>query len=146
MNAEEYLQQAKNAELMIQNKLAQVKKLRAVRGGMRNEDITISDEAAQELDKLEAELSSDIKRFVFKAREIMAVLDQIEPQLRELLYKRYLEGKTWARIAEETEYSERQLSSSGNIRYKNQYGQMQYYRSPRAQALDRVKELVPSLE
>lgn len=93
MNAEEYLQQAKNAELMIQNKLAQVKKLRAVRGGMRNEDITISDEAAQELDKLEAELSADIKQFVFKAREIMAVLDQIEPQLRELLYKRYLEGK-----------------------------------------------------
>lgn len=146
MNAEEYLQQAKNAELMIQNKLAQVKKLRAVREEMRNEDITISDEAAQELDKLEAELSSDIKQFVFKAREIMAVLDQIEPQLRELLYKRYLEGKTWARIAEETEYTERQLSSVEKIKYKGRHGQIQYHRSPRAQALDRVKELVPGLE
>ncbi len=113
---------------------------------MRNEDITISDEAAQELDKLEAELSSDIKQFVFKAREIMAVLDQIEPQLRELLYKRYLEGKTWREIAEGTKYSETQLKSAGTIRYKDRHGQMQCYRSPRAQALDRVKELVPGLE
>ena len=54
---------------------------------------------------MQNEINRDIDRLVDVKREVMAVVDQLDPTCIELLTKRYFDFKTWEQIAAEMGYS-----------------------------------------
>ena len=116
MKAKEYLMQVVRADRMIDNKLHEIEELRrmaisvtsvlkddSVRGGGDNGD-KVGTMVSKIID-MEYELDREIDKLVDLKREVMSVIDQLEPTKCEILYKRYLQKKTWEKIAVETGFS-----------------------------------------
>ena len=115
MKAKEYLMQVVRADRMIDNKLHEIEELRRmaisvtsvlkddVVSGGRTED-KVGTMVSKIID-MEYELDREIDKLVDLKREVMSVIDQLEPTKCEILYKRYLQKKTWEKIAVETGFS-----------------------------------------
>ena len=119
MTAKEYLQQARFLDQRIDSKIAQVASLNdlatkctaTLTGMPRNTnrgDSTMADAVCKIVD-LQAEINRDIDRLVDVKREVMTVVDQLDPTCIELLTKRYFDFKTWEQIAARMNISPRWL-------------------------------------
>ena len=119
MNAKEYLLRIKKAECLIKNKREQINCLRntlqyrgvsydnpGVQGGLRQ---TEADLISKVVD-FEQEVLNEIKTLIDLKKEIMGFVDQIDdPNLVDLLYRRYFMFQTWEKVAEEQRISIRQV-------------------------------------
>lgn len=115
MKAKEYLMQITRADRLIQNKLHEIQELRrtaisitsvlkddVVSGGGTGDKVgTI----VSKIIDMENELDQEIDKLVDLKREILSVIDQLDVNKCEILYKRYLQNKTWEKIAVETGFS-----------------------------------------
>lgn len=115
MKAKEYLMQVVRADRMIDNKLHEIEELRrmaiSVTSVLKDDVVSGSgtgDKVGTMVSKIidmEYELDREIDKLVDLKREVMSVIDQLEPTKCEILYKRYLQNKTWEKIAVETGFS-----------------------------------------
>lgn len=117
MTAKEYLMQVVRADRMIDNKLHEIEGLRRMAvsitsalkdtgecGGSGGSSDKVGNMVSKIID-MEYELDREIDKLVDLKREVMSVIDQLESTKCEILYKRYLQNKTWEKIAVETGYS-----------------------------------------
>lgn len=119
MTAKEYLMQVMRADRMIDNKLHEIQELRRMSvsitsalkdagecgggsGGGSSDKVGVM---VSKIIDMENELDREIDKLVDLKREVMSVIDQLETTKCEILYKRYLQNKTWEKIAVETGYS-----------------------------------------
>lgn len=116
MNAKEFLRQIRKLDKMIENKKAEVQQLKeyatSISPNMSGERVQSSgnpqkiSEAINKYIDLEREAELDKIMLEDKRREIIAVIEQIEdPLCYNVLYKHYVEMKTFVVIAEEEHYS-----------------------------------------
>lgn len=118
MTAKEYLMQVVRADRMIDNKLHEIEELRRMSVSITSvlkDDVVSGGGGSGSGDKvggmvskiidMEYELDREIDKLVDLKREVMRVIDQLETPKCEILYKRYLQNKTWEKIAVETGYS-----------------------------------------
>ena len=115
MKAKEYLMQVVRADRMIDNKLHEIEELRrmaiSVTSVLKDDVVSgggTGDKVGTIVSKIvdmEYELDREIDKLVDLKREVMSVIDQLEPTKCEILYKRYLQKKTWEKIAVETGFS-----------------------------------------
>lgn len=115
MKAKEYLMQVVRADRMIDNKLHEIEELRrtaiSVTSVLKDDVVSgggTGDKVGTIVSKIvdmENELDREIDKLVDLKREVMSVIDQLEPTKCEILYKRYLQKKTWEKIAVETGFS-----------------------------------------
>lgn len=115
MKAKEYLMQVVRADRMIDNKLHEIEELRrmaiSVTSVLKDDVVSgggTGDKVGTMVSKIidmEYELDREIDKLVDLKREVMSVIDQLEPTKCEILYKRYLQKKTWEKIAVETGFS-----------------------------------------
>lgn len=112
MTAKEYLKRYRHAVKMINRKTEQLKDLRMMSeslGGFSDGDRVQSsgnhDKIASNVAKivdLESEILSDINRMIEIKQDVINTIDLIEDEdLKEVLYMRYLEFRTWIDIAYE---------------------------------------------
>ena len=115
VTAKEYLSQIRKIDIMINYKQKQLDELQhtadSITANVSSERVQSSgaqDRVGQIVAKivdLRNEINRDIDRSVDIKREVMAVVDQLDPTCIELLTKRYFDFKTWEQIAEEMNYS-----------------------------------------
>ena len=120
MSAKAYLQSIEKMNAQIEYKQREVESLRdlllKITGSIEQDRVQNSmnndktgDTIAKIVD-LQNEINSEIDALVDRKREIMQLLDEIDPKSSCLLYKRYFEFKTWEQIAVEMGYSYRQVT------------------------------------
>lgn len=115
MTPKEYLQQVKKIDHCITNKLNEIEKLREMcekitttlqqdkvqSGGSGDK---MGDAVARVMD-LQNDLVFQIQELVATKKAIMRLIDKLEDNECDLLYKRYFQYKTWESIAAEMNYS-----------------------------------------
>lgn len=116
VTAKEYLSQIRKIDVMINYKQRQLDTLRqsieTIKAVNTNPDKVQSsgerDRVGQIVAKivdLQNEINRDIDRLVDIKREVMTVVDQLDPTCMDLITKRYFEFKTWEQIAAGMGYS-----------------------------------------
>lgn len=133
---QEYLQMIQDYEQEIDNERQEIQMLRAVAtsisstqgdgvrsGGAGDKTGSL---VAQIIDK-EKSVREKTKHLDTLKREVISIIDQIESPYGELLYKRYLEYKTWTRIAEELGCSDRKIYGKTGL-HRQALARMQYAR------------------
>lgn len=115
VTAKEYLSQVRKIDIMINYKQKQLDELQhtadsitANASSERVQNSGTQDRVGQIVAKivdLQNEINRDIDRLVDVKREVMDVVDQLDPTCIELLTKRYFDFKTWEQIAAEMGYS-----------------------------------------
>lgn len=109
MNAKEYLQQYRAAMRRTQAITEHLKELRAVCEQLKTEDghkIEL-DKAVCNLVDAERHLSAEVTQLCMLETEIARTIDRMQEPYRTLLFERYINGKTWERIAVDMHYSYR---------------------------------------
>ena len=120
MDTKQYLQQISRLDRMINNKLAEISQLRelamsvsAVKNEERVQTTPNFDKIGTAYCKIEAmeeKLYKLIDEFVDKKNLIISQIDKIENETYyEILFARYIEKKTFEKIADEMTYSWRQV-------------------------------------
>ena len=120
MDTKQYLQQISRLDRMINNKLAEISQLRelamsvaAVKNEERVQTTPNFDKIGTVYCKIEAmeeKLDKLIDEFVDKKNLIISQIDKIENETYyEILFARYIEKKTFEKIADEMTYSWRQV-------------------------------------
>ena len=120
MDTKQYLGQISRLDRMINNKLAEISQLRelamsisAVKNEERVQTTTNFDKIGTSYCKIEAmeeKLDKLIDEFVDKKNLIISQIDKIENETYyEILFARYIEKKTFEKIADEMNYSWRQI-------------------------------------
>ena len=120
MTTKEYLCQISRLDRMINNKLSEISQLRelamsisAVKNEERVQTTPNFDKIATAYCKIEAmeeKLDNLIDEFVDKKNLIISQIDKIENETYyEILFARYIEKKTFEKIADELTYSWRQV-------------------------------------
>ena len=120
MDTKQYLQQISRLDRMIQNKLAEISQLRelamsvsAVKNEERVQTTPNFDKigtAYCKIEEMEEKLDKLIDEFVDKRNLIISQIDKIENETYyEILFARYIEKKTFEKIADEMTYSWRQV-------------------------------------
>ena len=120
MDTKQYLQQISRLDRMIQNKLAEISQLRelamsvsAVKNEERVQTTPNFDKigtAYCKIAEMEEKLDKLIDEFVDKKNLIISQIDKIENETYyEILFARYIEKKTFEKIADEMTYSWRQV-------------------------------------
>ena len=120
MDTKQYLQQISRLDRMIQNKLAEISQLRelamsvsAVKNEERVQTTPNFDKigtAYCKIEEMEEKLDKLIDEFVDKKNLIISQIDKIENETYyEILFARYIEKKTFEKIADEMTYSWRQV-------------------------------------
>ena len=135
MTAKQYLRQVKRLDNIINAKLEQIEKLRAMSiniSRVMSTDNIRSQENRSKIEKilvkiidLEREVTTDIDRLVDLKREIMQKIDAMEDNnYKVLLTLRYLNFKTWEEIAVEMGYTFQwvhQLHKRALIEFEKKY-------------------------
>ena len=135
MTAKQYLRQVKRLDNIINAKLEQIEKLRAMSiniSRVMSPDNIRSQENRSKTEKiivkiidLEREVTNDIDRLVDLKREIMQKIDAMEDDnYKVLLTLRYLNFKTWEEIAVEMDYTFQwvhQLHKRALIEFEKKY-------------------------
>ena len=120
MDTKQYLNQISRLDRMIQNKLAEISQLRelamsvsAVKNEERVQTTPNFDKIATaycKIEEMEEKLDKLIDEFVDKKNLIISQIDKIENETYyEILFARYIEKKTFEKIADEMTYSWRQV-------------------------------------
>ena len=120
MDTKQYLQQISRLDRMINNKLAEISQVRelamsvsAVKNEERVQTTPNFDKigtAYCKIEEMEEKLDKLIDEFVDKKNLIISQIDEIENETYyEILYARYIEKKTFEKIADEMTYSWRQV-------------------------------------
>ena len=120
MDTKQYLQQISRLDRMINNKLAEISQLRelamsvsAVKNEERVQTTPNFDKIGTVYCKIEAmeeKLDKLIDEFVDKKNLIISQIDKIDNETYyEILFARYIEKKTFEKIADEMTYSWRQV-------------------------------------
>ena len=120
MTTKEYLCQISRLDRMIQNKLAEISQLRelamsvsAVKNEERVQTTPNFDKigtAYCKIEEMEEKLDKLIDEYVDKKNLIISQIDKIENETYyEILFARYIEKKTFEKIADEMTYSWRQV-------------------------------------
>ena len=120
MDTKQYLQQISRLDRMINNKLAEISQLRelamsvsAVKNEERVQTTPNFDKigtAYCKIEEMEEKLDKLIDEFVDKKNLIISQIDEIENETYyEILFARYIEKKTFEKIADEMTYSWRQI-------------------------------------
>lgn len=131
---QEYLQLIQDYDQEIDNERQEIRMLRAAAtsisstqgdgvrsGGAGDKTGSL---VAQIIDK-EKSVSEKTKHLDTLKRKVISIIDQIESPYDELLYKRYLEHKTWARIAEELGCSDWKIYGETGL-HRQALARMQY--------------------
>ena len=120
MDTKQYLQQISRLDRMINNKLSEISQLRelamsvsAVKNEERVQTTPNFDKigtAYCKIEEMEEKLDKLIDEFVDKKNLIISQIDKIENETYyEILFARYIEKKTFEKIADELTYSWRQI-------------------------------------
>ena len=120
MDTKQYLQQISRLDRMIQNKLAEISQLRelamsvsAVKNEERVQNTPNFDKigtAYCKIEEMEEKLDKLIDEYVDKKNLIISQIDKIDNEAYyEILFARYIEKKTFEKIADEMAYSWRQI-------------------------------------
>ena len=120
MDTKQYLQQISRLDRMINNKLSEISQLRelamsvsAVKNEERVQTTPNFDKigtAYCKIEEMEEKLDNLIDEFVDKKNLIISQIDKIENETYyEILFARYIEKKTFEKIADEMTYSWRQV-------------------------------------
>lgn len=120
MDTKQYLQQISRLDRMINNKLAEISQLRelaisvsAVKNEERVQTTPNFDKIGTtycKIEEMEEKLDKLIDEFVDKKNLIISQIDKIENETYyEILFARYIEKKTFEKIADEMTYSWRQV-------------------------------------
>ena len=138
MDTKQYLQQISRLDRMINNKLSEISQLRelamsvsAVKNEERVQTTPNFDKigtAYCKIEEMEEKLDKLIDEFVDKKNLIISQIDKIENETYyEILFARYIEKKTFEKIADEMTYSWRQvirLHGSALQEFERVYGNM----------------------
>lgn len=136
MTTKDYLNQIGRLNRMINNKLVEIAQLKelacsisAIRTGERVQTTPNYDKigtAYAKIDDMERKLDKLIDTYVDKKNHIISQIDGVEDEmLYNILFARYIERKTFEKIATELEYSWRQiirLHGKALKQFENQYG------------------------
>lgn len=136
MTTKDYLNQIGRLNRMINNKLVEIAQLKelarsisAIQTGERVQTTPNYDKigtAYAKIDEMERKLDKLIDTYVDKKNHIIGQIDGIEDEmLYNILFARYIERKTFEKIATELEYSWRQiirLHGKALKQFENQYG------------------------
>lgn len=136
MTTKDYLNQVGRLNRMINNKLVEIAQLKelacsisAIQTGERVQTTPNYDKigtAYAKIDEMERKLDKLIDTYVDKKNHIIGQIDGIEDEmLYNILFARYIERKTFEKIATELEYSWRQiirLHGKALKQFENQYG------------------------
>ncbi len=136
MTTKDYLNQVGRLNRMINNKLIEIAQLKelacsisAIQTGERVQTTPNYDKigtAYAKIDETERKLDKLIDTYVDKKNHIIGQIDGIEDEmLYNILFARYIERKTFEKIATELEYSWRQiirLHGKALKQFENQYG------------------------
>ena len=120
MDTKQYLQQISRLDRMIQNKLAEISQLRelamsvsAVKNEERVQNTPNFDKigtAYCKIEEMEEKLDKLIDEYVDKKNLIISQIDKIDNEAYyEILFARYIEKKTFEKIADEMTYSWRRV-------------------------------------
>ena len=115
MTAKEYLSQIRKSDNQINNKLAEISRLREMAMSITStlkEDVVqtsgngdkLADTIAKIVD-LENEINADVDKLVDLKKEIMGVIDRLQEPFCDLLYKRYFQFMKWEEIAVAMHYT-----------------------------------------
>jgi DNA-directed RNA polymerase specialized sigma subunit len=136
MTTKDYLNQVGRFNRMINNKLVEIAQLKelacsisAIQTGERVQTTPNYDKigtAYAKIDEMERKLDKLIDTYVDKKNYIIGQIDGVEDEmLYNILFARYIERKTFEKIATELEYSWRQiirLHGKALKQFENQYG------------------------
>lgn len=136
MDTKQYLQQISRLDRMINNKLAEISQLRelamsvsAVKNEERVQTTPNFDKigtAYCKIEEMEEKLDKLIDEFVDKKNLIISQIDKIENETYyEILFARYIEKKTFEKIADEMNYSFRnttRLHGQALREFENKFG------------------------
>ena len=136
MTTKDYLNQVGRLNRMINNKLIEIAQLKelacsisAIQTGERVQTTPNYDKigtAYAKIDEMERKLDKLIDTYVDKKNHIISQIDGVEDEmLYNILFARYIERKTFEKIATELEYSWRQiirLHGKALKQFENQYG------------------------
>lgn len=120
MTTKKYLEQVKRMNKIINNKISELYQLRSM---VCSISVIVSDEKVEasksqdplgdtvsKIVDLEREIDSVINKFMEKKSCIVKQIENIEDDMQyQILFSRYIDGKTFEIIADETNYSERQI-------------------------------------
>lgn len=136
MTTKDYLNQIGRLNRMINNKLVEIAQLKelacsisAIQTGERVQTTPNYDKigtAYAKIDEMERKLDKLIDTYADKKNHIISQIDGVEDEmLYNILFARYIERKTFEKIATELEYSWRQiirLHGKALKQFENQYG------------------------
>lgn len=136
MTTKDYLNQIGRLNRMINNKLVEITQLKelacsisAIQTGERVQTTPNYDKigtAYAKIDDMERKLDKLIDTYVDRKNHIISQIDGVEDEmLYNILFARYIERKTFEKIATELEYSWRQiirLHGKALKQFENQYG------------------------
>ena len=120
MKTKDYLSQVSRLNKMINNKLSEISQLRELSISIsaigNDEKVQTSPNfdkigtAIAKIDELENNLDKMIDEYLVKRERIIAQIDTMEEEsVYQILFSRYIEKKTFEKIATEMEYSWRQI-------------------------------------
>nr|DAD57004.1 MAG TPA: Protein of unknown function (DUF1492) [Bacteriophage sp.] len=120
MKTKDYLSQVSRLNKMINNKLSEISQLRELSVSIsaigNDERVQTSPNfdkigtAIAKIDELENNLDKMIDEYLVKRERIIAQIDTMEEEsVYQILFSRYIEKKTFEKIATEMEYSWRQI-------------------------------------
>ena len=120
MKTKDYLSQVSRLNKMINNKLSEIHQLRELSVSIsaigNDEKVQTSPNfdkigtAIAKIDELENNLDKMIDEYLVKRERIIAQIDTMEEgSVYQILFSRYIEKKTFEKIATEMEYSWRQI-------------------------------------
>lgn len=120
MKTKDYLSQASRLNKMINNKLSEISQLRELSVSIsaigNDEKVQTSPNfdkigtAIAKIDELENNLDKMIDEYLVKRERIIAQIDTMEEEsVYQILFSRYIEKKTFEKIATEMKYSWRQI-------------------------------------
>lgn len=120
MKTKDYLSQVSRLNKMINNKLSEISQLRELSVSIsaigNDEKVQTSPNfdkigtAIAKIDELENNLDKMIDEYLVKREMIIAQIDTMEEEsVYQILFSRYIEKKTFEKIATEMEYSWRQI-------------------------------------
>ena len=120
MKTKDYLSQVSRLNKMINNKLSEISQLRELSISIsaigNDEKVQTSPNfdkigtAVAKIDEMENNLDKMIDEYLVKRERIIAQIDTMEEEsVYQILFSRYIEKKTFEKIATEMEYSWRQI-------------------------------------
>ena len=120
MKTKDYLSQVSRLNKMINNKLSEISQLRELSVSIsaigNDEKVQTSPNfdkigtAIAKIDELEINLDKMIDEYLVKRERIIAQIDTMEEEsVYQILFSRYIEKKTFEKIATEMKYSWRQI-------------------------------------